>query len=134
MSNNTSAGLNIAQAAEASTSDFLISSPLSREPDVSSATDDISSSNDVDDNRERVHRRDNKANKFNYWSVVTAALIFITVIAWFEALRVWIEYLYVMTDSDGLFKDRARAHMAYALMATLIALVGMALIKQLEYI
>lgn len=58
--------------------------------------------------------------QFNIAVIVAAALIFIVVIAWFETLRVWLEYAF--NSSTKLLFKKALGDLVYAAIATIIAI------------
>jgi hypothetical protein len=117
MSNSTmaSSGVNVAQAA----SESLVSGPLSIEADAI---------------RMRPHLPKGGA-PFSYLSVLAAAMVFIIVIGWFETFRIWIEYKIIPDDANSLkFRERTIAQMTYAALGTMIAIVIILLLRQLDNI
>ncbi len=121
MSTNISAGLNIAQAGEIANSDALFSRSINDDFDVTR-----------DKEPKFVGKNKLIGSNFNYWAIIAAALVFIIVIAWFESIRVWVEYIYLI-ESD-LLRKRANAHMAYAVLATVLGIILLFLIVNLEFL
>lgn len=58
---------------------------------------------------------------FNIAIIVAAALVFIVVIAWFESLRIWIEYAF--NSSTKILFNKAIGDLVYAAVATVIAIL-----------
>ncbi len=124
MSTNISAGLNIAQAGEIANSDALFSRSINDDFDVTR-----------DKEPKFVGKNKLIGSNFNYWAIIAAALVFIIVIAWFESIRVWVEYIYLIeSDETHLLRKRANAHMAYAVLATVLGIILLFLIVNLEFL
>lgn len=71
----------------------------------------------LDDKYERPKRT---PPQFNIAIIVAAALVFIVVIAWFESIRVWLEYAF--NSSTKLLFNKAIGDLVYAAVATVIAI------------
>lgn len=71
----------------------------------------------LDDKYERPKRT---PSQFNIAIIVAAALVFIVVIAWFESIRVWLEYAF--NSSTKLLFNKAIGDLVYAAVATVIAI------------
>lgn len=61
------------------------------------------------------------SGSFNIAIIVAAALVFIVVIAWFESLRIWIEYAF--NSSTKILFNKAIGDLVYAAVATVIAIL-----------
>lgn len=68
-------------------------------------------------------------NDFNVAIIIAAALIFIVIIAWFEALRIWLEYSF--NSSTKILFNKAIGDTVYAVISTIISLLIIWLIWRL---
>lgn len=65
-----------------------------------------------------------KSRKFNYIAIISAALLFIVIISWFEYLRIYFEYQFVEEpQTKKLLKNKYQGQYYYALLSTFIVAV-----------
>ena len=115
------AGLNAIQAANELDVDFL-----SSDGDLGDAINDKV--------KEKVEKPEYK-KKFNYSAVVSAAFLFIVIIAWFEVLRIYFEYKFVNDpETKRLLNEKYKGQAVYALFSTFIVSIILCFIIYKNYI
>jgi hypothetical protein len=123
---STAAAATSATSAEISTIDDLgIASDFARpnldELDVDQSTNATTRLTDKDNTENKEKKTSKEKTKFNLAIIVAAALVFIVVIAWFETIRIWLEFAF-NASTEILFR-KALGDTVYAASATVIAVI-----------
>ncbi len=84
---------------------------------LDASVEDASTSQELNEQFERPKR---EPKRFNIAIIIAAALIFIVVIAWFESIRIWLEYAF-NSSTTALFR-KAIGDTIYAVTATVISI------------